>query len=64
MPSYDSTTAPGRLTLAQLRENLIDLTVAIADEDDPDRLAELYRLYHETREAALDRRELHEVRSQ
>ena len=56
---------PDAPTLAQLRDNLIDLTVALADElaaaGDQDRLHALTALYRTT-EAALKDRELRVVR--
>jgi hypothetical protein len=50
-----------RPLLAQLRENWIDLEIALKDEDDWSRLAELQQLLRETRKA-LARAELREVR--
>jgi hypothetical protein len=56
---------PDATTLAQLRDNLIDVTVALADElatdGDIDRLDALATLYEQTTDA-LRRRELRRVR--
>ena len=53
------------VSIAQLRENLIDLTIVLADElavdGDADRLAALSRLYRDTRDA-VRRRDLRVVR--
>lgn len=61
-PADARTDAP---SLAQLRDNLIDLTVALADElateGDVDRLVALAHLYQQTRDA-LRGRDLRGVR--